>query len=162
MILLRLKRLLRRRVSRFLADVAYTIGPGDSSSANRFPAETPDLAEVGVESPLIDRAPDDAVAGVVSLDRCCPGNDVTVEMGPPVTATFPSGRWAYGLLFPLDHDALKANQDRAIIVRCDFAVETGLVGIMGVAEGLKRPSRHRPAHRRSCSATSERRASSPA
>lgn len=130
----------KRWVRRFLAGVTCTIWPVDSSSATRQTAVTPDLPDVGLESRLMERAPSAAVTRVVSLDRRCPGGDTAVEMGPPVIAEFPSECWAYGLVFPLDHAALKAHRDRPIVVRCDLVVEAGHVGVMGVAGGLERPS----------------------
>jgi hypothetical protein len=85
----------------------------------------------------VEHAEGAILPGVVSIRRSQTCNDAAILSRSPLAVRMPAQQWAYGLLIPINVDAIPKGIN-AITVKLDFTIQEGDLSIAGVDEHLSK------------------------
>jgi hypothetical protein len=90
-------------------------------------------SEVELTSPLFEHADGAILPDVVSIGRSQTCNDAVILSQVPLAVRLPAQQWSYGLLIPINVDAIPKDLN-ALTVKFDLTIHEGNLGIAGVEE----------------------------
>src|SRR5262245_55946684 len=93
-------------------------------------------SEAELTSPLFEHAEGDILADVVSIGRSETCNDAVIVSRAPLAVRLPAQQWAYGLLVPINSNAIPKDLN-ALTVKFELTIDEGNLGIAGIDEHLK-------------------------